>query len=51
MVIQYQYTGIKNYAYWKREDGLAFDPWLKVHDKIGGEILKTLGHILVLVFG
>ena len=38
---KYPLIPIKNYAYWKREDGLAFDPWLRVHDKLGGEILKT----------
>ena len=38
---KYPLIPIKNYAYWKREDGLAFDPWLRVHDKLGGKILKT----------
>ena len=38
---KYPLIPIKNYACWKREDGLAFDPWLRVHDKLGGEILKT----------
>lgn len=29
-----------NYAYRVREDGLPFDPWLRVHARIGGEIVK-----------
>ena len=32
---------IDNYTYWKNEDNFAFDPWLKVHDKLGGKIFKT----------
>jgi hypothetical protein len=38
---KYPLIPIENYAYWKKEDGLAFDPWLRVHDKLGGKILKT----------
>jgi hypothetical protein len=38
---KYPLIPIKSYAHWKREDGLAFDPWLRVHDRLGGEIFKT----------
>jgi len=38
---KYPLISIENYAYWKKEDGSAFDPWLRVHDKLGGKILKT----------
>ena len=38
---KYPLIPIDNYAYWKNEDGFAFDPWLKVHDKLGGKIFKT----------
>ena len=30
---------IERYVAWTREDGLPFDPWLRVHARIGGEIL------------
>jgi hypothetical protein len=38
---QYPLIPIENYARWKREDGLSFDPWLRVHDKLGGKVFKT----------
>jgi hypothetical protein len=24
---------------WRREDGAHFDPWLRIHERVGGEIL------------
>ena len=38
---KYPLIPIEKYAFWKNEDGLSFDPWLRVHDKLGGKILKT----------
>jgi hypothetical protein len=32
---------IDNYIKWKNEKGLPFDPWLRVHVKQGGKIIKT----------
>ena len=37
----YPQTDIKQYITWKREDGQLFDPWLRVHEKLGGEIIKV----------
>ncbi len=37
----YPLTDIKQYITWKREDGKLFDPWLRVHEKLGGEIIKV----------
>ncbi len=37
----YPLTDIKQYITWKREDGQLFDPWLRIHEKIGGEIIKV----------
>ena len=34
-------TDIKQYITWKREDGQLFDPWLRVHEKLGGKIIKV----------
>ncbi|MDO9577247.1 MAG: GNAT family N-acetyltransferase [Candidatus Cloacimonadales bacterium] len=31
---------IEKYISWKREDGKLFDPWLRVHEKLGGKIIK-----------
>jgi hypothetical protein len=37
---RYPLTPIERYVAWKRGDGLPFDPWLRVHVRMGGEILK-----------
>jgi hypothetical protein len=37
---RYPITPIERYARWRREDGLLFDPWLRVHERLGGEILR-----------
>ena len=37
---KYPLTSIDEYITWKREDGLPFDPWLRVHVKCGGKIVK-----------
>ena len=37
---RYPVTPIERYAEWRREDGLLFDPWLRVHERLGAEILK-----------
>jgi GNAT superfamily N-acetyltransferase len=37
---RYPLTPIERYVAWRREDGQAFDPWLRVHERLGGEILR-----------
>ncbi len=37
---KYPLTSIDEYITWQREDGLPFDPWLRVHVKNGGKIVK-----------
>ena len=37
---KYPLTSIDEYITWQREDGLPFDPWLRVHVKNGGKIIK-----------
>ena len=37
---RYPLTPIERYVAWTREDGLPFDPWLRVHVRMGAEILK-----------
>jgi hypothetical protein len=37
---RYPLAPIERYACWTREDGLPFDPWLRVHARLGGEILR-----------
>lgn len=37
---RYPLTPIERYAYWTREDGLPFDPWIRTHVRLGGAILR-----------
>ena len=37
---RYPLTSIERYARWTREDGLPFDPWIRTHVRLGGEILR-----------
>lgn len=36
---RYPLTPMERYARWTRNDGQPFDPWLRTHTKIGGEII------------
>ena len=35
----YPLTAIESYATWRRDDGRLFDPWLRVHERLGGDVL------------
>ena len=37
---RYPLTPIERYAAWRRSDGFLFDPWLRVHERIGATVLK-----------
>jgi hypothetical protein len=36
---KYPLIPIDDYAMWRRDDGLFFDPWLRVHERIGASVL------------
>lgn len=36
---RYPLIPMERYIHWRREDGLPFDPWIRVHERVGGEIL------------
>lgn len=38
---KYPLISIDNYIHWERQDGLPFDPWLRVHARNGGKIIKA----------
>ncbi len=38
---RYPLIPIDRYAAWKRPDGLPFDPWLRVHARLGATILRA----------
>src|SRR4029078_11862711 len=37
---RYPLAPIERYAAWTRDDGLAFDPWMRVHARLGASVLK-----------
>jgi GNAT superfamily N-acetyltransferase len=36
---RYPLMPMDEYMAWRRDDGLPFDPWLRVHERVGGELL------------
>jgi hypothetical protein len=38
----YPLTPFERYVGWRREDGTSFDPWLRVHHRLGAEYLKLM---------
>jgi GNAT superfamily N-acetyltransferase len=38
---RYPLIPLERYAWWTREDGLPFDPWIRVHARLGGELLEV----------
>lgn len=39
---RYPITPIERYVTWTREDGQPFDPWLRIHTRRGGAIVKPI---------
>lgn len=37
---RYPITPIERYTSWTRDDGLPYDPWMRVHARLGASILK-----------
>jgi hypothetical protein len=38
---RYPLTSMERYVRWERADGLPFDPWLRVHRRLGAEFLQV----------
>jgi GNAT superfamily N-acetyltransferase len=45
---RYPLTPIEHYLMWRRDDGELFDPWLRVHERLGAEILGVCPGSLVV---
>jgi GNAT superfamily N-acetyltransferase len=41
---RYPITPIEQYVSWTRENGEPFDPWIRIHTRRGGEIVKPIPH-------
>jgi GNAT superfamily N-acetyltransferase len=40
----YPLAPIEEYVRWRRADGTAFDPWVRVHESLGARMAATLPH-------
>ena len=38
---RYPLIPIERYVEWRRKDGTHFDPWIRIHERVGGEILAV----------
>ncbi len=45
---RYPLTPIENYIRWTRDDGLPFDPWIRVHVRMGAKVHKALPRSLLI---
>ena len=44
----YPLTPMERYIRWARADGTHFDPWLRVHQRMGAEILRVAPKAMVI---
>ncbi len=44
----YPLTPMERYVRWKRADGLPFDPWLRVHERLGAKFLQVAPRSMVI---
>ncbi|MFL5981214.1 MAG: GNAT family N-acetyltransferase [Gaiellaceae bacterium] len=45
---RYPLTPIEEFMTWRRDDGSHFDPWIRVHERIGGEVFAAAPRSMVL---
>jgi GNAT superfamily N-acetyltransferase len=45
---RYPLIPIERYVEWRRDDGSHFDPWIRIHELVGGEILAPAPRSMVI---
>jgi GNAT superfamily N-acetyltransferase len=45
---RYPLIAIEEYVRWRRDDGAHFDPWIRVHELVGGELLEAAPRSMVI---
>jgi GNAT superfamily N-acetyltransferase len=45
---RYPLIPIETYIEWRRPDGAHFDPWIRIHERVGGEILAAAPRSMVI---
>jgi hypothetical protein len=45
---KYPLTPIERYAFWTREDGLPFDPWMRLHARLGARVVRASPQAMIV---
>jgi GNAT superfamily N-acetyltransferase len=45
---RYPLIPIEDYIGWRRDDGSHFDPWIRIHERMGGEIVAPAPHSMLM---
>jgi hypothetical protein len=45
---RYPLTPIEEYVLWRRADGLLLDPWLRIHERVGGRLATPLPRSMLI---
>jgi hypothetical protein len=45
---RYPLIPIERYIEWRRDDGTHFDPWIRIHERVGGEIIAAAPRSMVM---
>ena len=45
---RYPLTPIERYARWTRDDGQPFDPWIRLHVRLGARVVKASPHSMTM---
>jgi hypothetical protein len=45
---RYPLIPIESYARWRREDGLPFDPWMRLHARLGARVVRASPKALII---
>lgn len=45
---RYPLIPIERFVDWRREDGTHLDPWIRTHERVGGEIIGVAPHSMVI---
>jgi hypothetical protein len=46
--VRYPLIPIETYIEWRRADGTHFDPWIRIHERIGGRIVAAAPRSMVI---
>jgi GNAT superfamily N-acetyltransferase len=46
--VRYPLTPIERFVEWRRADGTHFDPWIRTHERVGGEIIALAPRSMVI---